>query len=134
MSTSSGTIYDQCSRTSDFLRECIDNSVFNSSLVTTMLPACRWVLAAHQLCLSTKKDNVENIEDSTLYKGMKASIEKELNRFPSENKKTPTRKICCDCRETKRARDACLIGSEDPSCQYLIKAHNLCLMDEGFEI
>ena len=36
-------------------------------------------------------------------------------------KKVPTKKICCACPETKKARDACLIVNGEDGCKALIE-------------
>mmetsp|Transcript_5651 Transcript_5651/g.21286 ORF Transcript_5651/g.21286 Transcript_5651/m.21286 type:complete len:144 (-) Transcript_5651:1745-2176(-) len=130
-----------CPETASFLQKCLDSLISRRDLATTMLPPCRWLLASHQMCLFDKAEvNATNNQEKRpdFYIELKAKVDKELERHRDEDghlRRVPQRKICCDCRETKRARDACVVenGPEYETCQYLIKAHNLCLMEEGFE-
>lgn len=50
--------------------------------------------------------------------------------------KKPTKKICCACPETKKARDECIAlhGPDSQECKQLIEAHKECLRSEGFQI
>uniref|UniRef100_A0A061S8Z8 Cytochrome c oxidase subunit XVII assembly protein n=1 Tax=Tetraselmis sp. GSL018 TaxID=582737 RepID=A0A061S8Z8_9CHLO len=59
----------------------------------------------------------------------------EFFGFKSEEKK-PTKKICCACPETKKARDECIAehGADDSRCAPLIEAHKDCLRKEGFKV
>jgi cytochrome c oxidase assembly protein subunit 17 len=46
-------------------------------------------------------------------------------------------KPCCACPETRKARDECVMkfGDEaEEKCRYLIKAHQDCMRDMGFNI
>jgi cytochrome c oxidase assembly protein subunit 17 len=59
-------------------------------------------------------------------------IKKELEVEVEKTQKTPVKKICCSCPDTKKIRDACNIESDD--CKFFIEAHNLCLVNEGFKL
>jgi cytochrome c oxidase assembly protein subunit 17 len=81
---------------------------------------CKWLIEAHGMCMGyTNKENL-SIE-----------IQKSLELEP----RTPKKKICCSCPETKKARDACIVqhGQENEQCGHLIEAHKLCLRNEGFQ-
>ncbi len=43
-------------------------------------------------------------------------------------------KICCVCKETKAARDECIVINGEERCKAFIDAHNECLRAEGFEV
>ncbi|XP_061092822.1 cytochrome c oxidase copper chaperone-like isoform X2 [Conger conger] len=45
-----------------------------------------------------------------------------------------TAKPCCECPETKKARDACIIEKGEESCTDLIEAHKECMRSLGFNI
>lgn len=42
--------------------------------------------------------------------------------------------ICCVCKETKAARDECILLNGEERCQQFIEAHNQCLRSEGFDV
>lgn len=44
------------------------------------------------------------------------------------------KKICCACKETKQARDNCIVLNGEDKCSPFIDAHNACLRAEGFNI
>ncbi|XP_035264646.1 cytochrome c oxidase copper chaperone [Anguilla rostrata] len=50
----------------------------------------------------------------------------------AEPEETPT--PCCECPETKKARDACIIEKGEESCSDLIEAHKECMRALGFKI
>ena len=44
------------------------------------------------------------------------------------------KKLCCVCKETKAARDECVVSLGEDQCRAFIDAHNKCLKSEGFEV
>lgn len=44
------------------------------------------------------------------------------------------KKICCACPDTKRARDACVVGKGEEFCKKEIAEHNACLRLDGFDV
>ncbi|PFH36337.1 putative copper chaperone COX17-1 [Besnoitia besnoiti] len=44
------------------------------------------------------------------------------------------KKICCVCKETKAARDECIVLNGEENCKTFIEAHNQCLRSEGFDV
>jgi hypothetical protein len=57
-------------------------------------------------------------------------IEDQLEKEP----RTPAKKICCSCPDTKQIRDQCIMeNGPDGDCSYLIEAHKMCLREEGFK-
>jgi Cytochrome C oxidase copper chaperone (COX17). len=40
---------------------------------------------------------------------------------------------CCVCKETKAARDQCILNNGEEKCFDFIQAHKACLRSEGFE-
>ncbi|CAD7956865.1 unnamed protein product [Amoebophrya sp. A25] len=44
------------------------------------------------------------------------------------------KKICCVCKDTKSARDECVVRNGETRCQQFIEAHNRCLRAEGFDV
>lgn len=64
--------------------------------------------------------------------------------YPSEMKETKTsgsqaepeqkKRICCVCKETKGARDTCILMNGEEKCQSFIATHNACLRAEGFKV
>ena len=44
------------------------------------------------------------------------------------------KKICCVCKDTKSARDECVIRNGEERCHAFIDAHNRCLRAEGFDV
>ncbi|KAL0483931.1 cytochrome c oxidase assembly protein subunit 17 [Acrasis kona] len=102
-----------CEYTRSFLDQCIAEKKSSND--------CKYQRWALDMCLgSTKKDDLVK------------SIEDELKQNP----KTPAKKICCSCLDTKKARDACSMfnGPDSELCTYVIDAHKLCLKEEGFKI
>ncbi|KAL5059328.1 hypothetical protein RYX36_030932 [Vicia faba] len=51
-----------------------------------------------------------------------------------EVSKTPKKKICCACPDTKRIRDECIVEHGEDACGKWIEAHRLCLRSEGFNV
>ena len=44
------------------------------------------------------------------------------------------KKICCVCKETKSARDDCIVFHGEEKCRSFIDTHNQCLKKEGFDV
>ena len=80
---------------------------------------CSFLLTAHDICLGR-----------TTYKQEADSILEKLKKNP----KTPTKKICCVCPETKSVRDDCHMKGDEKSCEKYYNSHKLCLLNEGFKI
>eukprot|EP01080_Neovahlkampfia_damariscottae_P004837 gene4837-8422_t len=80
---------------------------------------CSFLLNAHNMCL----------KKTTFQKEAKTILEKL-----KINPKTPTKKICCVCPETKKVRDECHILGDESKCKKYYNAHKLCLLNEGFKI
>ncbi|EER12236.1 Cytochrome c oxidase copper chaperone, putative [Perkinsus marinus ATCC 50983] len=57
-------------------------------------------------------------------------------KAPCDAKVSPTtgKRICCVCKETKAARDECIVMNGEDKCRQFILAHNQCLRAEGFEV
>lgn len=50
------------------------------------------------------------------------------HQHQEQNKKTAKKNPCCDCPETKHARDKCMFDNGDEeACRWVIEAHNLCM-------
>eukprot|EP00921_Rhytidocystis_pertsovi_P012036 GHVQ01019490.1.p2 GENE.GHVQ01019490.1~~GHVQ01019490.1.p2 ORF type:complete len:120 (+),score=29.99 GHVQ01019490.1:313-672(+) len=43
-------------------------------------------------------------------------------------------KLCCVCKETKSARDECIVMNGEDMCRSFIEAHNQCLRHKGFHV
>ncbi|XP_046672331.1 cytochrome c oxidase copper chaperone [Homalodisca vitripennis] len=50
---------------------------------------------------------------------------------PTEKKKL---KPCCVCKETKKARDLCVLENGEINCSSYIEAHKACMRSMGFNI
>ena len=98
-------------------KQARDECMFNSGDEAK----CRFFIQAHNMCMGY------NSKEQYL-----SEIRKEL----AENPKTPAKKVCCSCPETKKVRDACLVthGQEHEDCKHLIEAHKMCLRNEGFDL
>jgi cytochrome c oxidase assembly protein subunit 17 len=81
---------------------------------------CEFLIAAHNLCMGY-------VSKDTLIQRIQSDVQ--------NNPRTPTKKICCSCPDTKRVRDDCVAkyGPDNEDCQYLIEGHKLCLRNEGFQ-
>ena len=44
------------------------------------------------------------------------------------------KKACCACPDTRRARDACVVGRGQEHCGAEIEAHRACLREDGFNV
>ena len=44
------------------------------------------------------------------------------------------KKVCCACPETRKARDACVVGRGEEHCGAEIEAHRGCLREDGFKV
>lgn len=44
------------------------------------------------------------------------------------------KRICCACKETRAARDDCIVLNGEEKCKHFVEAHNQCLRSEGFDV
>lgn len=66
------------------------------------------------------------------------SISNDSCSISSSSESSPSKvlKPCCVCKETRKARDECMIKYQDGEsmCKDLIIAHLACMRSYGFEI
>lgn len=74
---------------------------------------------------------------------MGASNSKQVDSTPTSSTTTstptttdekPKCKPCCVCKDTREARDKCMIENEEEACRDLILAHQECMRKNGFKV
>mmetsp|Transcript_49576 Transcript_49576/g.97659 ORF Transcript_49576/g.97659 Transcript_49576/m.97659 type:complete len:84 (-) Transcript_49576:752-1003(-) len=57
----------------------------------------------------------------------------KIDHSKCENKPKEMKRPCCVCRETRTARDECILLNGEEKCKDFVEAHNRCLKAEGFD-
>jgi cytochrome c oxidase assembly protein subunit 17 len=104
---------ENCEDSFEVYKSCLSNQLKDTKI------NCEFLLKGHEICL--KKTSFSD-ETKKILENLKI------------NPKTPTKKICCVCPETKKARDDCHITGDETKCQKFYDSHKLCLLSEGFKI
>lgn len=88
--------------------------------------------------MNVERDQTANERISSDVSVGSGNVSREtLAATPAENpgvKTKPTKKMCCACPETKKARDACVAEKGEDACREWIEAHKACLRAEGFDV
>jgi len=53
---------------------------------------------------------------------------------PAAEGDAPKGKPCCECPETRKARDTCIIEKGEEHCSSEIEAHKECMRQMGFKV
>ena len=63
---------------------------------------------------------------------LQSTTDKQSGELTSGGK--PKCKPCCACPDTRKVRDECVIAKGEENCIDLIKAHQDCMREMGFNI